>query len=55
MKKRNHPNPPNYAPYPQNMPEDPYYHGPSGRYLKSKKLSKKLKSKSMSNKSTKKN
>ena len=56
MKKRNHPmNPPNYASYPQNMPEDPYYHGPSGRYLKSKKLNKKLKSKSMSDKSSKKN
>lgn len=56
MKKRNHPmNPPNYASYPQNMPEDPYYHGPSGRYLKSKKLNKKLKNKSMSDKSSKKN
>lgn len=56
MKKRNHPmNSPNHTSYPKNMPEDPYYHGPSGRYLKSKKLNKKLKNKTMSNKSTKKN
>jgi hypothetical protein len=36
------------------MQEDPYYHGPSGRYLKSKKLDKKLKNKSLS-KNVKKN
>lgn len=48
LKKRNHPYPQNYGPTKQNMQEDPYYHGPSGRYLKSKKLAKKLKNKSLS-------
>lgn len=48
LKKRNHPYPQNYGPTKQNMQEDPYYHGPSGRYLKSKKVAKKLKNKSLS-------